>query len=508
MHRDRDFDLQRESPANEGALLQDLELDTLFTAMAQDDDFVFQVVKKAILTAAGNDVEAITYRQQILADCLQHDAIIRDLYAISVEAIEWEKKDYYGHYMRQSASLTLHRSVKVIQAFMIALKALRTIAGNHDTGFQSPGFQTFFTMLRRELSDEYFAEVARHLDQLKFRDGVLISAELGKGNKGANYVLRVPLEDQRSWWTRLFHQSSEGYTLHIHPRDEQGPQALSLVRDHGVRLAASALAQSTDHILSFFKMLRTELAFYMGGLNLREKLAQIGEPICFPRLAEPGQCLFSCKGLYDVCLALSMNKIVVGNDINADKKQVVIITGANQGGKTTFLRSVGLAQLLMQSGLFAPADALHANVVDGVFTHYKREEDVSMQSGKLDEELRRMSGIVDNLTPHAMALFNKSFAATNEREGSEIAKQIVCALLESGIKIFFVTHLYEFARLLHEMPMESAIFLRAERKDDRVRTFKLFEGEPLQTSFGEDLYNKIFTAESLNSDPRCTARPY
>jgi DNA mismatch repair ATPase MutS len=115
-----------------------------------------------------------------------------------------------------------------------------------------------------------------------------------------------------------------------------------------------------------------------------------------------------------------------------------------------------------------------------------------MKSGKLDEELSRMSEVVDNITSNSMLLFNESFAATNEREGSEIARQIVSALLENRIKVFFVTHLYQFAHGFCDKKMEGAIFLRAERQSDGKRTFKLTEGEPLQTSYGEDLYNRIF----------------
>ena len=187
-----------------------------------------------------------------------------------------------------------------------------------------------------------------------------------------------------------------------------------------------------------------------------------------------------------------LNNYVVGNDLNADGKNLIIITGANQGGKTTFLRSIGLSQLMMQCGMFAPAESFSSNVCDGLFTHYKREEDATMRSGKLDEELSRMSRIIDNITPNSMLLLNESFAATNEREGSEIARQITGALLERSIMIFFVTHLYEFAYNFYGKKMADVAFLRAERQCDGSRTFRLIEGEPLQTSYGEDLYKKIF----------------
>jgi DNA mismatch repair ATPase MutS len=93
-----------------------------------------------------------------------------------------------------------------------------------------------------------------------------------------------------------------------------------------------------------------------------------------------------------------------------------------------------------------------------------------------------------------MVLFNESFAATNEREGSKIACQITKALVERGIKLAFVTHLYEFAHDLCEKGMKNAVFLRAERHTAGTRTFRMIEGEPLQTSYGKDLYDSIFAS--------------
>ena len=116
-----------------------------------------------------------------------------------------------------------------------------------------------------------------------------MSARLGKANKGDNYVLRRPHNDRRGWLTRLLAEKPPAYSFHLHPRDEAGARALSELSDRGVNLVANALAQSTDHILSFFQMLRTELAFYLGCLNLHNHLAKMGEPICFPVPAAAGE---------------------------------------------------------------------------------------------------------------------------------------------------------------------------------------------------------------------------
>ncbi len=491
-YRDQGPNLRELLPCNERPLTQDLALDILFNAMALDDNFLFEVAKVAVLSGV-TDLETILYRQHVLRDCSKHESIVRDIYQIAMEAIEGESKNYWSYFSRYPAG-TLHRAVDVLQMFVGMLKRLRGIADQNADKFESEGFSRLFAVLRQELSDEYFAKIEGHLRQLKFRGGVLVSAELDRGNKGANYVLRKPRPDRRSWMARLL-QRPPGYTFQLHPRDEPGARALAELRDQGVNLVANALAQSTDHILSFFQMLRTELAFYIGCLNLQRRLVEMREPTCFPIPAPAGERKLTCSGIYDVCLALSAGRNVVGNDLNADGNDLIVITGANTGGKSTFMRSLGLAQLMMQAGMFVPADDFSAEVRDCVFTHYKREEDVTMKSGKLDEELSRMSEIVDHLTPNSMVLFNESFAATNEREGSEIARQITKALVESGIKVAFVTHLYEFAHGLYERKMPNAIFLRAERRADGTRTFRLLEGEPLQTSYGKDLYDSVFASK-------------
>ena len=111
-------------------------------------------------------------------------------------------------------------------------------------------------------------------------------------------------------------------------------------------------------------------------------------------------------------------------------------------------------------------------------------------------ELSRISEIANHVIPNSMLLFNESSAAANEREGSDIAGQIVRALLEKGVEIFFVTHLYEFARGFFNEKDKSAVFPRAGREADGTRTSKVAEGEPLQTSYGEDLYNQVFAVEN------------
>jgi MutS domain V len=496
MYSDRDFDMDERVPAHAADLTQDLELNTLFAVMAAGDAFLLKVARKAVLTSL-REPEAIRYRQDVLRDCLERPAIVNEIYSVAVEAIEREKRVW-----RWASGLpqgTLHRAIEVLQIFVDHLKRLKRIADEQGAQFRSAGFSRFFRMLTMELGEEYLSAIDDHLRRLEFRNGLLMSAGLGKGLKGTNYVLRKLPESKRSWTERLqgwlgqlAGSGAPRLVYEIADRDEAGFQALSELRDHGIGHVAAALAQSTDHILSFFSLVRSELAFYLGCLRLRDELSRRGEPISFPEPLPAGQAMLAGRGLYDACLSLSMEGKIVANDVNAEDKALVMMTGANRGGKSTFLRSVGVAQLMMQCGMFVPAEFFRANICAGVFTHFKREEDAGMRRGKLDEELARMSSIVDHLTPNSMILLNESFASTNEREGSEIARQIVRALLEAGIKVLYVTHLFDLAQGFYFAKMETALFLRAERLADGRRTFRILEGKPLPTSYGEDLYQRIF----------------
>jgi len=263
--------------------------------------------------------------------------------------------------------------------------------------------------------------------------------------------------------------------------------------DRGLARAANAVAQAAEHIESFFHGLRQELAFYIGCLNLYAQLGQLGTAIAFPQpLINIERYRLSCTGLYDIALALTMRREVVDNDVNVDGKSLVIITGPNQGGKTTFLRSVGLAQLMMQAGMFVAAKSFTGSLCSGIFTHFKREEDETMERGKFEEELERMSVVVELLRPGGLILLNETFANTNEREGSEVAIEVISALVEKGVRVFYVTHMYEFARRIQEKMRNNALFLRAERLPDGKRTFKMREGGPQERSYGEDLYREIF----------------
>ena len=490
LYQDRDFDFGADLPPGHHELIEDLELTTLLRAMAAGDKFLSDVSAKVLLTSL-HDPGAIRYRQRVLADCLAQPEVIREMYLVAVGALEDKRRLWHYGGTYQNPSSNLSGAVGHLEAYVARLRQLRKIADDHGGKFRSDGLRALFTTLQRDLDDAYFEEISFHLKQLRLRAGVLLSAELDRDNSGIGFVLRAPGEARRRWTERLGIGPRTTYSFTLAPRDEAGGQILEDLTSRGINLVANAAAQSADHIGSYFTMLRAELAFYVSCLNLADRLAAKGVPVTTPEPTQPATLTFSCTELRDACLELQSPDPVVGNDVQADGKSLVIITGANSGGKSTFLRSVGVAQLMMQCGLFVTANSYRADAAHGVFTHFIREEDVGMTSGRLDDELRRMSAIADHIGPHCLMLFNESFAGTNEHEGSEIGHQVASALLDAQVKVFFVTHRFEFADRFHRQHARSTLFLRAERRPDGRRNYKLAVREPLPTSFGEDLYYRL-----------------
>lgn len=491
MDREQDFDAGAGLADHGEELIQDLALNTLFNAMANGDDFIFSTARSVFLTAHRNSPDTIVYRQNILKDCLRHPTVVRQMYDLAVGLMEGRKRSYWGIFTSYPTS-TLSSAVGMLEMYMDYMEKLKNLGDTHARDFVSAGFTRFFTMLRSDLDDTYLVELRRHLRELRFENGVLMSAILGWGNEVTGFTVRKTGEIKGGWWRRWLNQQSPSYTFYIAERDETGAKTIGAIRDRAINPLAEALAQAADHILAFFTTLRTETAFYVGCLNLYERLSRKGEEVCMPvPLPGPARTM-RFLSLYDPCLTLTMNEKIIGNDLDGEDRRLFIITGANQGGKSTFLRSIGVSQLMMQCGMFVPALSYTADVCDGIYTHFRRGEDSTIKSGKLDEELGRMNTMADRLTSRSLILFNESFSATNEREGAEIARQIVTALIQRGVKVFFVTHLYPFARDMLTMADQKGLFLRAQRRDDGSRTFRIQEGDPLQTSFGQDVYYEIF----------------
>ena len=149
-------------------MVQDLELETLFQAMARGDEFLYEVIVPAVLSSL--DVsEIITYRQEILRDCLNHPAVVRQIYQIPIQFMERKREHWWSTWGRHSSPGGILSGARgLLELSVDLLRALKQIADEHAEEFESPGFGRFFAMIQQELDDDYLAVVEHHLEALKF----------------------------------------------------------------------------------------------------------------------------------------------------------------------------------------------------------------------------------------------------------------------------------------------------------------------------------------------------
>lgn len=486
---------------NKNDVIKDLNLEIIFKFMARNDNFIYRVAR-SVITGCLCDKRTILYRQALLEDCIVNYEIFYELYKIASDAIS--ETEQFMESTRKSSSAKISNSVNVLHSLELLgilvrnLEKLKEYADSVEMNFSSSGMRAFYNRLISEYNYNFVGMIKTSIEEMGFlTEGgeITFSAALGSGLKmgdiTVNSLAREEYKKSKSrgiisiMYYKLFKKNVLLLEDDSIKRDAREMEAAGLV--HILKLYQSFIRELT----SLFENLRFQLAFYIGGANLRNRLLQIRIPVCFPQIDIKGSDGFKFTGLYDLSLAIYTRTKPVTNDLDAEDKLLYVITGANQGGKSTFLRSIGIAQILMQSGMFVPADSFTSKLYDGIFTHFTRREDTAMNSGKLDEELGRMSRIINEVTPDSLLLLNESFSTTTEREGTMIALDVINALYENKTNIVMVTHLYEFTRTLYGRQPEKALFLSAQRLEDGTRTYKMIIREPERTSYGLDLYKEI-----------------
>ena len=503
LHDGEDLDLDAPLPEQADALVTDLGLDVLLDVMAAGDRQVRAICRTVLLDGL-DDAAAIGRRQGVVADALAVADTIVMLHAVVVAGLDQGRRSYSGLF-RDAPDAIVRRAVERLRVYVEVLRRLRVDTAPVRSRVTSPPMRALLDLLATELDEAYLAGVEELLEELTFPRGLEYAARLGRGGQPAEMVLRRPRA--RGWLARSMERSGDGFELP--ERDDDAAAALGRLRDQALAGVAAVLGQASEDIEAFLHRLRDELAFLVGCVRLHGTLTARGVAICFPEPVGQGGVgqdgaapdgvgpALCVRGLTDPALALAMElaEPVVGNDLDADGALLVLITGANQGGKSTLLRSLGTAQLLLRAGMFVTAEAYRGQVHGAVFTHFGREEDRDLQRGKLEEELHRMQWIAERIRPGDLLLANESFAATNEREGSELARQVFRAHLDVGVRVVAVTHLHDLAVSLVHTEAHRGVFLRAQREEGGERTYRILPGEPLPTSYGQDLYRRIFGVE-------------
>lgn len=460
--------------------MKDIKMEVLLDAMSKGDSFKYTCIRK-VFEHHNSDISIIYYRQDVLKDFLANPKLVSDITKIAENVYNQQFSFRNYELIVDNPTSVISISRKRIMEYVLSMQKLRKIMETYRQNVKSEALKGLGDELKKNISDSYVKELFSLLQCVENLDEIEMNATLTTGYKMINYKLCHP-QGKREKIQKV----------RIEKNDFASSALLLELKQSTLEETANLLADAAEQIYRYFENLRKEMAFYQGCVQLYEELTRLGISVCFPIAHPVSEHRMKFKELGDVALALSKKEKVVTNSFDLTNHNPVIVTGANQGGKSTFIRSVALAQLMMQCGMFVGSSYFESSVCRNVFTHFRKNEDKKLNSGKLDEELKRLSDMIEYICGGDMIFFNESFSSTNEKEGTDLAIPITNALLSQGIRIFYVTHFYTYTHYYHQEQGESCMLLKAQRNTDTSRSFRLEEGVPDVTSYASDIYNRIF----------------
>jgi len=220
--------------------------------------------------------------------------------------------------------------------------------------------------------------------------------------------------------------------------------------------------------------LKPQMKFYVSYIEFITGLESEGCKFTLPEYGGG----FHARDAYDLSLTLCIDdkKKVVSNDIDLVRGEIFVLSGPNQGGKTTFVRTAAITVILALNGCYVPCLSCQIPYYDRLITHFNKNE-VLGRGGRLQEELSRISEILKLITADTMLLFNECFASTRRIDGAELSLKLLDKLFNIKCSGGFVTHYYEIAdkdkRLIS---LTSGVESDGEKDD--IRTYKITPSPP------------------------------
>ncbi|MBQ8623389.1 MAG: hypothetical protein IJ424_03310 [Oscillospiraceae bacterium] len=275
-------------------------------------------------------------------------------------------------------------------------------------------------------------------------------------------------------------------------------------RDFSRRIS-DAIKNYRELFFNDINELEHQLDFYDGVVNFINYVRSRGLEMSRPKLTPMADRKLTLTKTFDLCFfrqasAADYKKfgddLVVRNNIDMLNEQFYIITGANNGGKTTFARGIGLCQLLAQIGVYVPAESAEISTADYIFTHFPKEEEVGIDSSRFTTEIKQLREICSLITPGSMVIMNESIQSTTPDECLEIASRHLEILAAVGVRGMYVTHLnglYSKALELNEKNYPSKIGSLVSTVDEKSgkRLYKMEKKPPLTESMAYTIYDNF-----------------
>lgn len=516
----------------------DLDLDTTVRALTAAHGHAREI--RAILLHLCDDPAVIRYRQDVIDDLLAHPELARGLEDLLPRLAELNQ---YRFALRPGQT-PLHEvvwRVGQLEAYVECVQGLRAIFSAVDGALRAEAWQRLREQVERIGADPLFQTLDAELPELvasvrsiasvtigvnlddqlrpveatllavnrkKFRgmSASLLGTLFGKNAPGAEWEGIAPLHSVPQKAAATPFGAAVGVDL-------DNPMLYPLFRDlanvlkQTSRPVASALQRYVHVSSRALGDLAGELAFYLGAVALVARLRAAGLALCRPEILPPEARVCVASGTANLNLALrllaadpqaDLAETLVPNDVRFDDAgRVFILTGPNQGGKTTYTQGAGLLHVLAQAGLPVPGTAAQISPVDGIFTHFPLEEQPESGAGRLGEEAARLNALFERATRHSLVLLNESLASTSFSESLYLARDVVRILRLLGVRALYATHLHELAADVDalnadpggESTVASLVSLAAPAQDGGPvrQTYRIVPGPPRGMSYARDI---------------------
>jgi hypothetical protein len=434
-------------------LVSDINLDQIVTAVAKDRE-ERELISQLLCQSAGN-ASTVGYRQEVFRD-LEDPGLFR---AAGQFAGQMHQVD--AHLGQLAKMHSGHqRAGWFLDAGAIYCDAVRALAADLAARpVASRGLLAFRDYLAAYVDSAGFARLASDTAD---RKGDLAQVMYQVRIKGSRVeVSRYDGEpDYSAEIEKTFERFQQGAVKDYRVRyrtwpgmNHVGAQILDLV----ARLYSdkfSALADYCHRHAGFadpvIRQFHRELQFYLAYLDYVSPLRSAGLSFCYPELTADSKEIFA-RGTFDLALAAKLTAVgraVVTNEFHlSGPERIIVVSGPNQGGKTTFARTFGQLHHLASTGCPVPGSAASLSVYDQIFTHFEREEDIANLAGKLEDDLLRIQKALRAATPRSIVIMNEIFTSTTVSDARFLGEKVMAKVIELDLLCVYVTFIDELASL-------------------------------------------------------------
>lgn len=430
-----------------------------------------------------DEVDAIVWRHEVFRD-LEREAMLAAVHAFSdrmrtvrLRLAQAEKARY--RYEKERLHLEAARCyAEAIGGLLPSLEsgeidsrgmlAFRAYLGAYA---RSPVFEA----LKAEL-----AAVAAGLDAVRYCiliDGATVTVRPYAGEADYTAAVEATFEKFRRTAVGDYRVRFPGFSG-VNHIEAQIQDRVALLDPEPFRALDAFSAAHRDFIDASIARFDREIQFYVAWLAYLAPLGRRGLPWCYPHVARVGHEV-SARGAYDLALAeklVAAGASVVCNDfaLSGDER-VFVVSGPNNGGKTTFARMFGQLHHLAQIGCPVPGSEVALRHFDRMFVHFERREDVANLRGKLLDDLIRIRGILGRMTPESIVIMNEIFSSTTLVDAVFLGRKVlerISALDAIGV---CVTFLDELATVNSKMV---SLTSTVDPHDPAIRTFRIVRRPP------------------------------